>query len=93
MFFGVGLFMVKFVLFILNVVLCMFFKCFNCFVVLVEVNGEIRKVLVMNIGRLEEFMIFGRKVFCVLKEGGKIDFVLVVFEDEEGKGVVIDIRM
>ncbi|BAD84968.1 sugar fermentation stimulation protein [Thermococcus kodakarensis KOD1] len=84
--------MAKPVLLTLNVVPCTFLKRLNRFVALVEVNGETRKALVTNTGRLEEFMIPGRKAFCVPKEGGKTDFVLVAFEDEEGKGAVIDTR-
>ncbi|NJD99837.1 DNA/RNA nuclease SfsA [Thermococcus sp. LS1] len=76
----------------LNVVPCTFIKRLNRFVALVEVDGEKRKALVTNTGRLEEFMIPGRKAFCVPKSGGKTDFVLVAFEDLHGKGAVIDTR-
>ncbi|AMQ17883.1 DNA/RNA nuclease SfsA [Thermococcus peptonophilus] len=84
--------MAKPVLLTLKVIPCTFLKRLNRFVALVEINGETRKALVTNTGRLEEFMIPGRKAFCVPKEGGKTDFVLVAFEDEEGKGAVIDTR-
>jgi sugar fermentation stimulation protein A len=76
----------------LNVVPCRFIKRLNRFVALVEVNGEIRKALVTNTGRLEEFMVEGKRAFCTPKIGGKTDFVLVAFEDLEGKGAVIDTR-
>lgn len=76
----------------LNVVPCTFIERLNRFVALVEVNGEIRKALITNTGRLEEFMIKGRKAFCTPKSGGKTDFVLVAFEDLEGKGAIIDTR-
>jgi sugar fermentation stimulation protein A len=80
------------VLLMLKVVPCTFIERLNRFVALVEVNGETRKALVTNTGRLEEFMVRGRKAFCVPKEGGKTDFILVAFEDREGKGAVIDTR-
>ncbi|AFL95850.1 sugar fermentation stimulation protein A [Thermococcus cleftensis] len=76
----------------LNVVPCVFLERLNRFVALVEVNGEIRKALVTNTGRLEEFMVPGRRAFCLPKSGGKTDFVLLAFEDLDGKGAVIDTR-
>ncbi len=76
----------------LNVVPCRFVKRLNRFVALVEVNGEIRKALLTNTGRLEEFMVPGRKAFCTPKSGGKTDFVLIAFEDLEGKGAIVDTR-
>ncbi len=76
----------------LNVVPCTFIERLNRFVALVEVNEETRKALVTNTGRLEEFMVPGRKAFCLPKSGGKTDFVLVAFEDLDGKGAVIDTR-
>ncbi|WP_456368224.1 DNA/RNA nuclease SfsA [Thermococcus sp.] len=76
----------------LNTVPCTFIERLNRFVALVDVSGEIRRALVTNTGRLEEFMIPGRKAFCLPKSGGKTDFVLVAFEDLGGKGAVIDTR-
>lgn len=76
----------------LNVVPCTFIERLNRFVALVEVCGETRKALVTNTGRLEEFMIPGRRAFCTPKTGGKTDFVLVAFEDLNGRGAVIDTR-
>ncbi|MEO2151492.1 MAG: DNA/RNA nuclease SfsA, partial [Thermococcus sp.] len=76
----------------LNVVPCRFVKRLNRFVALVEVNGEIRKALLTNTGRLEEFMVPGRRVFCTPKRGGKTDFVLIAFEDLGGKGAIVDTR-
>ncbi|WP_297522582.1 DNA/RNA nuclease SfsA [Thermococcus sp.] len=71
---------------------CTFIERFNRFVALVDVNGEIKRALITNTGRLEEFMIPGRRAFCLPKTGGKTDFVLVAFEDLGGKGAVIDTR-
>ncbi|NJE48089.1 DNA/RNA nuclease SfsA [Thermococcus sp. 9N3] len=82
----------KGVLLKLNVVPCKFVERLNRFVALVEVNGEIRRALLTNTGRLEEFMIPGRKVFCTPKSGGKTDFVLIAFEDLGGKGAIVDTR-
>ncbi len=76
----------------LNVVPCRFVKRLNRFVALVEVNGEIRRALLTNTGRLEEFLIPGRKAFCTPKSGGKTDFVLIAFEDLGGKGAIVDTR-
>lgn len=84
--------MTKPVLLTLNVVPCRFIKRLNRFVALVEVSGEIKKALVTNTGRLEEFMIRGRRAFCTPKRGGRTDFVLVAFEDLGGKGAIIDTR-
>ncbi|WP_297501345.1 DNA/RNA nuclease SfsA [Thermococcus sp.] len=82
----------KSVLLKLETVPCTFIERPNRFVALVDVNGEIRKALVTNTGRLEEFMVPGRKAFCVPKSGGKTDFILVAFEDFNGRGAVIDTR-
>ncbi|WP_297535545.1 DNA/RNA nuclease SfsA [Thermococcus sp.] len=82
----------KEVLLKLGVVPCKFVERLNRFVALVEVNGEIRRALLTNTGRLEEFMIPGRKVFCTPKSGGKTDFVLIAFEDLNGKGAIVDTR-
>ncbi|WP_456422771.1 DNA/RNA nuclease SfsA [Thermococcus sp.] len=76
----------------LNVVPCTFLERLNRFVALVEVGGEVRRALVTNTGRLGEFMVRGRKTFCLPKSGGKTDFVLLAFEDLEGRGAVIDTR-
>jgi len=76
----------------LNVVPCTFIERLNRFVALVEVNGETRKALITNTGRLEEFMVRGRRVLCTPKSGGKTDFVLVAFEDLNGKGAIVDTR-
>lgn len=76
----------------LNIIPCRFLERLNRFVALVDVSGEVKKALVTNTGRLEEFMIPGRKAFCISKTGGKTDFVLVAFEDLEGKGAIIDTR-
>ncbi len=76
----------------LNLIPCTFLERLNRFVALVEVDGKVRKALITNTGRLEEFMIPGRRAFCVPKQGGKTDFVLIAFEDLEGKGAIIDTR-
>lgn len=76
----------------LEVTPCTFIERLNRFVALVEVDGEKRKALITNTGRLEEFIIPGRKAFCTSKSGGKTDFVLIAFEDLNGKGAIIDTR-
>ncbi|NJE08821.1 DNA/RNA nuclease SfsA [Thermococcus sp. M39] len=69
-----------------------FIERINRFVGLVRINNEVKKALITNTGRLEEFMIKGKKCFCTPKQGGKTDFVLVAFEDKNSKGAVIDTR-
>ncbi|ASI98734.1 DNA/RNA nuclease SfsA [Thermococcus celer] len=76
----------------LPVIECTFLERLNRFVALMEVDGEVRKALVTNTGRLEEFMVPGRKAFCTPKSGGKTDFVLVAFEDLHGRGAIVDTR-
>ncbi|WP_297437073.1 DNA/RNA nuclease SfsA [Thermococcus sp.] len=76
----------------LSLVPCTLVERLNRFVAIVTVNGETRKALVTNTGRLEEFMVPGRKAFCTPRTGGKTDFVLVAFEDIHGKGAIIDTR-
>ncbi|AHF80597.1 DNA/RNA nuclease SfsA [Thermococcus paralvinellae] len=69
-----------------------FIERINRFVGLVRINGEVKKALITNTGRLEEFMIKGKKCFCIPKQGGKTDFILVAFEDKNSKGAVVDTR-
>ena len=63
----------------LPIIECTFIRRLNRFVGLVEVNGEFKKALITNTGRLEEFMIKGKKAFCIPKQGGKTEFVLIGF--------------
>jgi len=77
----------------MEVVECTFLERLNRFVGLIEVNEEIKRALITNTGRLEEFMIRGRKAFCMPKTGGKTDFVLVAFKEKGGKGAIIDTRI
>ena len=51
----------------LPIVECTFIKRLNRFVGLIEINGEVKKALITNTGRLEEFMMKGRKGFCIPK--------------------------
>ena len=76
----------------LPIVECTFIKRLNRFVGLIEINGEVKKALITNTGRLEEFMVEGRKAFCVPKQGGKTEFILIGFLEKEGRGAIIDTR-
>jgi len=76
----------------LPIIECTFIKRLNRFVGVIEVNGKLKKALITNTGRLEEFMIKGRRAFCIPKQGGKTDFVLIGFLEKEGKGAIIDTR-
>ena len=69
-----------------------FIERINRFVGLVRINGEVKRSLITNTGRLEEFMVKGRKCFCTPKQGGKTEFILVAFKDKNSKGVIIDTR-
>lgn len=70
-----------------------FIERINRFVGLVRIDGEVKRALITNTGRLEEFMIKGEKCFCIPKPGGKTDFILVAFEDKNSKGAIIDTRI
>ncbi|AIF70040.1 sugar fermentation stimulation protein [Palaeococcus pacificus DY20341] len=76
----------------LNIVECEFLERLNRFVGLVKINGEIKRALITNTGRLEEFMVTGRKAFCMPKLGGKTDCILIGFAEENGRGAIIDTR-
>jgi len=76
----------------LPIVECTFIKRLNRFVGLIEINGEVKKALITNTGRLEEFMVEGRKAFCIPKQGGKTEFILIGFLEKEGRGAIIDTR-
>lgn len=76
----------------LPIIECTFIKRLNRFVGVIEVNGGLKKALITNTGRLEEFMIRGRKAFCIPKQEGKTNFVLIGFLENEGKGAIIDTR-
>lgn len=76
----------------LPIIDCVFLERINRFVALVRINGEVKKALITNTGRLEEFMVKGKKAFCIPKQGGKTEFILVAFEDRNSKGAVIDTR-
>lgn len=76
----------------LPIIDCIFLERINRFVALVRINGEIKRALITNTGRLEEFMIKGRKAFCIPKQGGKTEFTLIGFLEMNGRGAIIDTR-
>ncbi|RLF78408.1 DNA/RNA nuclease SfsA [Thermococci archaeon] len=76
----------------LEILECTFLKRLNRFVGLVDINGDIKKALITNTGRLEEFMIEGRRAFCIPKSGGKTEFVLLGFLEKNGRIAIIDTR-
>ncbi|ALV62641.1 Sugar/maltose fermentation stimulation protein like [Thermococcus sp. 2319x1] len=76
----------------LPIIECTFIRRLNRFVGIVGVNGELKKALITNTGRLEEFMVKEKKAFCIPKQGGKTEFVLVGFLEKDGKGAIIDTR-
>ncbi|MBO8182531.1 MAG: DNA/RNA nuclease SfsA [Archaeoglobus sp.] len=68
---------------------CEIVKRLNRFVVEIEVEGRIRKAHLNNTGRLQEYLIRGRKAYCIEKEKGKTDYRLFAVEDL-GKAALID---
>lgn len=65
----------------------------NRFVVWVEIKGNSYKAHINNTGRLEEFLIRGRKGFCLnTGKRGKTDFKLFAIE-ERNLGALIDTRL
>ncbi|MDK2854344.1 MAG: sugar fermentation stimulation protein [Thermococcaceae archaeon] len=76
----------------LPIIECTFIRRLNRFVGIVEVNGEFKKALITNTGRLKEFMVEGKRAFCIPKQGGKTEFVLIGFLEKNGRGAIIDTR-
>ena len=68
---------------------CEIVKRLNRFVVEVKVEGRIHKAHINNTGRLEEYLIKGRKAYCIEKEGGKTSYRLFAVHDM-GKAALID---
>ncbi len=76
----------------LPIIECTFIRRLNRFVGIVEVNGELKKALITNTGRLKEFMVEGKRAFCIPKQGGKTEFVLIGFLEKNERGAIIDTR-
>ena len=65
----------------------------NRFVILVEVKGEICRASTNNTGRLEQFVMRGRKAFCIRHpEAMKTDFRLLAILDGQ-QAAIIDTRL
>jgi sugar fermentation stimulation protein A len=63
----------------------------NRFVVLVEMEGRIRRAHINNTGRLERLLAEGRRGYLLpAKPGGKTDFRLFAVEDGEKEGALFD---
>jgi sugar fermentation stimulation protein A len=76
-----------------NAIDCTIAERLNRFVVRVEIAGEQHSMHINNTGRLEEFMIKGRKAFCFRTEvEGKTDGRLFAVE-ERGLGALIDTQL
>jgi len=76
-----------------NVIDCAIVKRINRFVVEIIVCGKTYKAYINNTGRLSEYLIKGKKGFCVKNEKiGKTDFRLFSIE-ENGLGAIIDIQL
>ena len=76
-----------------NFIECRIIERLNRFVVLVETSGKQHSMHFNNTGRLEEFLIRGRKGFCMeTKSPGKTDGRLFAIE-ERGWGALIDTQL
>jgi sugar fermentation stimulation protein A len=76
-----------------NVKECLIVERLNRFVVRVEISGKKHSMHINNTGRLEEFLIRGRKAFCMKTEHkGKTEGRLFAIE-ERGLGALIDTQL
>lgn len=76
-----------------NVTECWIVERLNRFVVCVEISGKQHSMHINNTGRLEEFLIRGRRAFCTeTKHPGKTDGKLFAIE-ERGLGALIDTQL
>lgn len=64
----------------------------NRFVVEVEVGGRTEKAYINNTGRLVEYMVRGRRCFCLRREGGSTSLRLLAVEDL-GEGALLDTQL
>ena len=83
----------KRVLEIPNTRTCRIIERINRFVVQIEIDETKRRAHINNTGRLEEFLVKGRKAFCFPSfHPGKTDFRLFAVE-EKGQGALIDTQI
>ena len=76
-----------------NVQICRIVTRLNRFVVEVEIEGQTRLAHINNTGRLQEFLIGGRKAYCYkTRAGGATDCRLFAIE-ESGLGALIDTQL
>ncbi|MBI4302749.1 MAG: DNA/RNA nuclease SfsA [Chloroflexi bacterium] len=76
-----------------NRIECRVVKRLNRFVVGIELEQSYHLACINNTGRLEEFLIAGRKGFCLANEKpGKTEYKLFALE-ERGVGAVIDTQL
>jgi sugar fermentation stimulation protein A len=68
---------------------CLIRQRINRFVVEVEVEGKTRRAHINNTGRLREFLVSGRKAFCIPKDTPKTQYQLFAVE-EGGLAALID---
>jgi sugar fermentation stimulation protein A len=76
-----------------DVQVCRIIQRLNRFVVKVEIRGKIHPAHINNTGRLQEFLIQGKKAFCFpTKTGGATDCRLFAIA-ESGVGALIDTQL
>ena len=63
-------------------------KRLNRFVVLVQKDGQLLRAHNTNTGRLKEFLVEGKRAFCLPKSGGKTDCRLFAIEDPFGFALI-----
>ena len=72
-----------------NVVECTIIRRVNKFVVYVGINGVIEKAYLCNTGRLNQYIVAGKKGFCIEKPSKKTRYRLIAIEDN-GYAAIVD---
>jgi sugar fermentation stimulation protein A len=60
----------------------------NRFVVEVRVEGRVERAYTNNTGRLSEYMVAGRRCYCLRRSGGATSLRLIAFEDSGGAALI-----
>jgi len=76
-----------------NVVNCNIIRRLNRFVVEVTVNGRNAKSYINNTGRLNEFITYGRKAYCLETRHTKRTNYRLFAINDEGLGAIIDTQL
>ncbi len=71
-----------------DLVECMLIRRLNRFTVEVLINGEVRSAHLTNTGRLNDYIVEGRRGLCAVVGGPKLNYRLMAVEDEGGYAVL-----